>query len=127
MGDVHINLDDFLEDSNRVNLLSSRTGCSVEAEEILAGVNEHRRKNGLGALPTNNCLCQTADKHTKQLVAGQAWRLNWASCTHNGRGKCMWNKPKEICGYQGKGFENWAGYPEGYDAIMYPNQALNLW
>ena len=92
----------------------------------MTSVNSYRRTKGLGDVPTNNCLCQTADRHTQQLVAGQASKHDWASCRYAGNGNCMWNKPKEICGYPRRGYENWAGFP-GSGGQMNAKIALNLW
>ena len=74
------------------------------AKQLIAEVNNYRRSKGLGSVVANSCLCKTADKHTQQLNAGQANKHSWKSCTYSSRNaNCMWNKPKEICGYPNKG------------------------
>ena len=93
----------------------------------MTSVNSYRRKTGLASIPTNNCLCKTANAHTKQLNANQAQKLSWKDCKYHARNpQCMWNKPKEICGYPNRGYENWAWSTRSMTATWALNQLKRL-
>jgi hypothetical protein len=90
----------------------------------MTSVNSYRRKTGLASIPTNNCLCKTANAHTKELNADLAQKQSWKECRYHARNyQCMWNKPKEICGYPNKGYENWAWSTRSMTATL----AINQW
>ena len=89
-------------------------------------VNRYRRTKGLKAIPTNTCLCRTAEAHARQLNKNQARKNDWKDCKYKENPNCMWKKPKEICGYQNKGFENWAGY-ENEEGSMTVKTAIDFW
>ena len=98
-------------------------GCSSMASEFIAMVNEYRESNGLEAVPANSCLCQTCDEKTDQLRQGLTQEHDWADCKLLQDWECVRNKPNEICGYSGKGYENYAWSQMGET----PKNAFRQW
>jgi hypothetical protein len=111
----------------------STTGGIAEA------INAYRQANGLAAIPVSEELTRVAKAHVADLVAhrpqdacngnlhGWSPNGNWTSGCYNPNDQTtwplMWNKPQEIAGYPGRGYEisAWA------DPSINAEQALALW
>ena len=90
--------------------------------------NDYRESKDLSAVPMNKCLCKVANLHLEELAKNLTNKHNWVNCTYHLKGSdvdsdCMWNKPKEICGYKGKGFENYVWRKSGISG----KTALEKW
>ena len=82
-------------------------------------------------MPYSCSLCTVADAHTEQLNNNPGLNgHDWEDCKYEGNMACMGDKPRELTGYQGEGFENYVGtlgYPSGSGGSMSPLQALDEW
>lgn len=116
----------------------SVAGCSTEAVELVALVNQYRGENGLPAIAASPSLCMVGDAHVVDLNDNapdapascnmHSWsdQGSWSACCYTSdhmQAQCMWDKPRELTAYTGNGYENAAG---GGGTIS-PTQALNLW
>lgn len=106
---------------------------------IAEAINAYRQANGLPAIPVSDELTRVAQAHVADLAANHpedACNGNLHSWSNDGNwtGGCydpndnttwplMWNKPGEIAGYPGRGYEisAWA------DPSITAEQALALW
>jgi hypothetical protein len=107
-------------------------------------INEYRAQYGLPAIPLSKSLTYVAQQHSKDLHINRpfngncnmhSWSGNgaWSSCCYTSdhtQADCMWNKPREMTGYQGNGYEISHGYSNystyaGYDIT--PESSLNGW
>ncbi len=120
-------------------LLLDPRHAAAQARGIPEVINAYRLANGLAAIPISEELNRVAQAHVADLVANNpeaACNGNLHSWSNNGAwtGGCydsnddatwpiMWNKPNEIAGYAGRGYEvsAWAS------PSITPDQALALW
>lgn len=111
------------------------TGCSPPALELIGLVNAYRAENGLPPIPASPSLCTVAAAHTRDLADHaphaqpgcnlHSWsdQGDWTPCCYtrdHARAECMWNKPAELTGYRGNGYENASGGST-------PDEALRSW
>ena len=104
------------------NLYERDRICLTSEEELLYSmIMNYRKENNLPAIPISDKLTQVAKAHAIDLVENyifnptnkcnpHSWskKGNWTSCCYTNDHKeasCMWDKPKEIAGYQGNGYE----------------------
>ncbi len=94
---------------------------SKEEKKLVSLINQYRKTKNLKPIPVSAKLSLVAQTHARDLSAnydfnpnGQcnphSWSANgsWTSCCYTNDHKeaeCMWNKPKEIAGYEGHGYE----------------------
>lgn len=93
---------------------------TTPAEDKLANlINEYRRSKKLAAVPVSRSLTKVAQLHAQDLAenykAGKNCNLHswsndprWSSCCYtpdHRKASCMWDKPRELTGYQGDGYE----------------------
>ena len=97
---------------------NGRGGCTSQAKKLIKLVNNYRKSKGQRPVPRNDCLCETADAHTDEHNQGIASRHDWSDCS----GSCS-HKAREICGYNGKAYEN---YAMGWGKQT-PDQAFGQW
>lgn len=135
--------------------------CLSENEiELGELINAYRVANDLKPVPISAALTKVAQTHVRDRVINfefdeedrcnmHSWSGKgvWKKCCYSdgADGNCMWNKPKEITGYKGKGYEiimvrfssedeteeveaeyaldTWKGSPHHNDVIL--NQ--NIW
>jgi hypothetical protein len=106
---------------------------------IAEAINAYRQANGLPAIPVSDELTRVAQAHVADLAANHpedACNGNLHSWSNNGNwtGGCydpndettwplMWDKPNEIAGYPGRGYEISAWATPAITA----EQALSLW
>lgn len=102
--------------------------CLSNAEVKLGAlINEYRKTKKLPPIPLSASLCYVARLHVQDLEttfkAGtrcnlHSWSENpaWSSCCYtedHKRAECMWDKPRELTGYKGDGYE--IAYFSNYD------------
>lgn len=112
--------------------------CIPENEFILANkINEYRIQNNLPPIPFSTSLFFVAHAHVKDLAHNHPDVINcnehswsdkgtWTPCCYgkeSGKKNCMNDKPKELTGYKGKGYE--MIYWDSEEAK--PSDALELW
>lgn len=92
---------------------------SQEELKLYNLVNELRNINNLPQIPISNSLCRVAKMHIDDLIQNKpdtstcsfhSWsnKGNWQDCCFTKESKdklCMQNKPGELTGYSGKGYE----------------------
>ncbi|MEM9856387.1 MAG: CAP domain-containing protein [Bacteroidota bacterium] len=94
---------------------------SKEEVKLVSLINDYRKTKGLSAIPVSQKLSQVAQVHAKDLANHYSFdpkgKCNphswsdageWTSCCYTNDHKeaeCMWNKPKEIAGYESHGYE----------------------
>ncbi len=110
---------------------------SEEEEKLYKLIMVYRKSKNLPAIPFSAKLSQVAQIHVRDLVENydfdpkntcnpHSWSKNgdWSACCYTSdhkKASCMWDKPKEISGYEGPGFEiayyssNGANAQEGID------------
>lgn len=94
--------------------------CISQAEqELYRLINEYRVQKGLPAVEISASLCFVAQTHARDQAENfnQGQRCNmhswsdkgkWSPCCYtpdHKKAKCMWDKPRELTGYLGEGFE----------------------
>jgi uncharacterized protein YkwD len=112
----------FLFSSARVkNTIESPTCLSSEEQLLYGMIMEYRKSKGLAPIPLSSKLSRVAQLHAHDLVDNYAFNPNnkcnphswsgkggWTSCCYTNdhkQAKCMWDKPKEIAGYNSPGYE----------------------
>lgn len=118
-------------------LESSETCLSVEEQKLYTLIMEYRKSKNLPASPYSARLSQVAQAHVRDLADNydfspankcnpHSWskKGKWSACCYTNdhkKASCMWDKPREIAGYNGDGFEiayyssNGANAQEGID------------
>jgi cell division septation protein DedD len=100
-------------------------------------INDYRRSNNLPLIPLSRSLCYVASTHASDLRTSnsvsngcglQSWSSNgnWKPCCYAkdpSHAACMSNKPKELTGYPGSGYE--IAYWDEEKAT--PSGAIELW
>lgn len=107
----------------RNNSTPDRNPACVSSEEqkLYDLIMEYRRQKKLPPIPLSENLTRVAQVHARDLTDHyefdpgnecnpHSWSSNgkWESCCYTNDHKeatCMWNKPKEITGYEGPGYE----------------------
>jgi len=120
------------------NALLPEKFCISSDEFILAKmVNDYRRQNNLSVIPLSKSLFFVAHSHVLDLVQNHPDRYNcglhswsdkgaWKPCCYgkeSAKAGCMNDKPKELTGYKGKGFE--MIYWGSEEAV--PSDAIEVW
>jgi uncharacterized protein YkwD len=95
--------------------------CGWAGKHVVALVNNYRAENGLPRIPLSCSLCTVAN-YKIQNGYGHDWTGRWA-CDFDSDWNCMWDKPRQLTGYNGNGYENWAGG----SGSMSPSEAFRLW
>ncbi|UII33361.1 CAP domain-containing protein [Fulvivirga ulvae] len=94
---------------------------SSEEQKLYNIINDYRKKKKLDPIPFSAKLTKVAQVHAKDLADyynfdpanecnPHSWSQNgmWTSCCYTNdhkMAKCMWDKPKEISGYDSPGYE----------------------
>ncbi len=92
---------------------------NAEEDKLYKLLIDYRKSKNLPAISISAKLTKVAQAHARDLTTNykQSDRCNfhswskkgdWSPCCYTSDHKqaaCMWNKPKEIAGYQGKGYE----------------------
>ncbi|MTI21156.1 CAP domain-containing protein [Fulvivirga sp. RKSG066] len=94
---------------------------STEEAKLYELINDYRKQKRLTAIPYSAKLSLVAQMHAKDLADNYDFDPNnkcnphswskkgkWSSCCYTNDHKeaqCMWDKPKEIAGYQSPGYE----------------------
>lgn len=114
------------------------TICLSEAEmELYQLLNQYRKEENLPSIQLSNALTKVAQIHVRDLMENyemnekcnmHSWSKegDWTSCCYTSDHKeasCMWNKPREIAGYESDGFEiaHWTS------SEATPNGAIEGW
>lgn len=93
--------------------------ASKEEQNLYILINKYRQKNGLNPVPFSAALTKVAQVHARDLVEHykrgtdcnpHSWSDHgeWTGCCYTNdhkEARCMWDKPKEISGYPGAGYE----------------------
>ena len=110
-----------LSKGKQTNTTEIAVCLSVEEEKLYQLIMSYRESKNLPAIPFSAKLTQVAQAHVRDLADNfdydnkrgcnpHSWSKNgaWTSCCYTPDHKqkeCMWNKPKEIAGYNGSGYE----------------------
>jgi uncharacterized protein YkwD len=97
------------------------TCLNSEEQKLYKLIMEYRKTNNLESIPISAKLTKVAKTHARDLSENYDFKPNakcnphswskhgsWTSCCYTSDHKeasCMWNKPKEIAGYEGSGYE----------------------
>lgn len=101
---------------------NSNPEIQVSAEELKLYelIMDYRKERGLPKIPLSKSLTYVAQQHCLDLSANSinerdgcnmhSWSGNgkWSKCCYtpdHKQAKCMWNKPRELTGYEGNGYE----------------------
>jgi uncharacterized protein YkwD len=112
----------LLEGFTVINSVSVDSVClSVEEKKLYDLMMAYRKKQGLDAIPLSAKLTLVAQTHAKDLATNyefdrgnkcnpHSWskKGEWSACCYTNdhkQAKCMWDKPKEIAGYESPGYE----------------------
>lgn len=110
---------------------SSTVCLSAEEKKLYTLMMAYRKSKGLESIPLSAKLTQVAQVHAKDLSENHnmdqdrcnlhSWskKGNWTSCCYTADHKqaaCMWNKPREIAGYESNGYEISYYFSAGADA-----------
>lgn len=107
--------------SQGVAASGSDTCLSDEEKKLYDLVMQYRKSKKLKPIPLSSKLTKTAQAHVRDLAENyvnedggicnpHSWSAkgNWSPCCYTSDHKaaqCMWDKPKEIAGYPGSGYE----------------------
>lgn len=94
---------------------------SPEEKKLYELINEYRKSKKLKAIPYSARLSKVAQAHVRDLENNydyenrgecnpHSWsgKGGWTACCYTAdhkQAQCMWDKPKEIAGYESEGFE----------------------
>lgn len=94
---------------------------SVEEKKLYDLIMDYRKSKRLKAISYSAKLSKVAQTHVRDLMENynyenrgdcnpHSWsdKGNWSACCYtpdHAKASCMWDKPKEISGYEGNGFE----------------------
>jgi hypothetical protein len=105
------------------------------ATALINALNKYRAAHGLAAIPASKSLVKVAQTHVADLEKSNpsgsclmhSWSSGgpWSSCCYTADAKqaqCMWQKPREIAGFNTDGFEIAAG-----GGGLTPDQDIQLW
>lgn len=100
---------------------TSELCLSLEEKNLFEAINAYRKSRKLPLIPFSAGLSKVAQLHAKDLMQHYTFRPdnecnphswsdkgNWTPCCYTAdhrEAECMWNKPKEISGYGGSGYE----------------------
>jgi hypothetical protein len=110
---------------------------TVEEDSLLRMLNTFRQSQGLQPLAPSKSLCYVAHVHALDLYyyhpdrrpcSLHSWSEGgrWTACCYSDKDPkygCMWNKPKELTNYKGKGYE--LAFMEN-DTVG-PQEPYNMW
>lgn len=110
---------------------------SVEEKQLFEAINAYREGRGLPAVPFSPALSKVAKAHARDLMENyqpnkrcnlHSWsdKGAWTDCCYRDNHKnpeCMWDKPKEIAGYDSPGYE----IAYWHSAAATPEHALEVW
>lgn len=126
----------FSQEQDKANVKEDL--CISQDEMILFNlVNDLRKQNKLSVIPLSGSLCIVSRKHIENLITWKpqeegcnlnSWTAgpSWTACCSNKDPKgtrCMNEKPSEITGYSGKGYELVYWQEESASAL----EAFELW
>jgi uncharacterized protein YkwD len=102
-------------------LMPSAVCLNAEEQKVYELMMAYRKSKGLESIPISSKLTLVAQTHARDLMANykfdpdnkcnpHSWskKGKWSSCCYTNdhkQAKCMWDKPKEIAGYQSAGYE----------------------
>lgn len=102
-------------------LVEEELCLSTEEMKLYQLIMEYRKSKGLSSIPLSAKLSQVAKVHAHDLADNykfdpdnkcnpHSWskKGSWTACCYTSdhkRAQCMWDKPKEITGYSGFGYE----------------------
>lgn len=94
---------------------------SAEERKLYEIMMEYRKSKGLESIPLSAKLTKVAQTHARDLMTNYKFDFNnkcnphswsrkgkWSACCYTSdhkQAKCMWDKPKEIAGYESAGYE----------------------
>lgn len=103
------------------SLSHAPTCISAEEKKLYDLIMEYRSNNHLKSIPLSSKLSVVAQTHAKDLVENysfspgnkcnpHSWsrKGNWTHCCYTNdhkQARCMWDKPREIAGYESPGYE----------------------
>ncbi|WP_375584740.1 CAP domain-containing protein [Cyclobacterium xiamenense] len=110
---------------------------SPKEKELFDAINRYRESRSLPAVPFSAALSKVAKVHARDLMENyrpnkrcnmHSWSREgpWTDCCYTDNHKdpnCMWDKPKEIAGYDSPGYE----IAYWHSAAAQPEEALEVW
>jgi uncharacterized protein YkwD len=94
---------------------------STEEKKLFDLIMDYRKSKRLKPIPYSSKLSKVAQTHVRDLMNNydyenrdecnpHSWsdKGNWSACCYtsdHAQASCMWDKPREISGYEGNGFE----------------------
>jgi uncharacterized protein YkwD len=119
---------------------SSVECLSTEEKDLFTRMNQYRKERKLSTIPLSGRLSEVARLHARDLAAHyqqdnnpcniHSWSANgngnWTPCCYTNdhrEPECMWNKPWEINGYPGNGYE----IAYFYTGTITAQQTLDAW
>lgn len=104
-----------------VSAQEEKACLSTEEKRLYDLIMAYRKSKKLKSIPFSTKLTRVAQAHVRDLAANfdydnrgecnpHSWsdKGTWTACCYTGDpslASCMWNKPKEIAGYEGEGYE----------------------
>ena len=109
----------YLPDIQQPIALAEETCLSSEEQKLHQLINRYRKQKKLSAIPLATALTQVAQAHVEDLAENykhsnrcnpHSWskKGEWSPCCYapdHKKASCMWDKPKEIAGYNSPGYE----------------------
>ena len=106
---------------SKTDLPDEKICLSAEERKLYEIMMDYRKSKGLETIPLSAKLTKVAQTHARDLMANYKFDPNnkcnphswskkgkWSACCYTGdhkQAKCMWDKPKEIAGYESSGYE----------------------
>ena len=111
----------FLPTEPETSTKNTEICLSTEEQKLYELIMEYRNSKNLPTIPFSTKLSQVAQAHVRDLADNydfdpknkcnpHSWskKGDWSSCCYTSdhkKASCMWDKPREIAGYEGDGFE----------------------
>jgi uncharacterized protein YkwD len=117
---------------------------SANERELTELINDYRQENGLPAIALSSSLSRVAKLHARDLIENEpfdeskcnphSWSSgkSWDACCYDSghsNPECMWDKPRQITGYTGDGYEIVMASIDGNDPTreVSAEKALESW
>ena len=115
---------------------------SIEERKLYKLISDYRKSLGLPVVPVSPALTHVAQSHVKDLADNKpdlgdcnahSWSAfgPWEGCCYtsdHSKASCAWDKPREMTGYKGNGYEIAVGSNKCCsDFVMTPEYALQSW
>jgi len=127
--------------TKRMELKLAEPCVTKKEKQLYELIMKYRKQKGLPSIPLSAAMTKVAQVHAQDLSQEAPYKKegcnlhswsnkgSWTACCYDDRHsnpECMWNKPREISGFDANGFEISYG-SESETFVVDAEKALNSW